>query len=51
MFVRLRAQEEESKQNMEEMTATHEEMARKEKDFLDQIEALKNKISELTQHH
>ncbi|MBI4945208.1 MAG: GAF domain-containing protein [Bacteroidetes bacterium] len=47
----LRSQEEETKQNMEEMNATHEEMQRKEKDFLDQINALKNQVNELSKQN
>jgi hypothetical protein len=42
----LRAQEEEMRQNMEELQATQEEMIRKEREYLERIEALEGKQSE-----
>ena len=38
----LRSQEEEMRQNMEELAATQEEMSRKEREYIHQIEELKN---------
>jgi len=43
----LIAQEEEMRQNMEELQATHEQMHRKEMEYLDQISRLQEKITEL----
>jgi hypothetical protein len=36
----MRSQEEEMRQNMEELTATQEEMSRKERDYIERIKAL-----------
>jgi methyl-accepting chemotaxis protein len=43
----MRAQEEEMRQNMEELQATQEEMARKENDYIKQIESLRAELKDL----
>ena len=40
----IRAQEEEMRQNMEELQATQEEMSRKEREYIDKIEALEREL-------
>ena len=43
----MRAQEEEMRQNMEELSATQEEMHRKEKAFMEQIQQLQKELDNL----
>jgi hypothetical protein len=42
----MRSQEEEMRQNMEELSATQEEMQRKEMEFIKQIHSYKERLGE-----
>lgn len=44
----MRAQEEEMRQNMEELQATQEEVVRKERNYIDRIDALENRVADLS---